>query len=152
MNIDTITGNEQVEDKQSPIAALVRFYMAFNGGDMTEMKSNWLQNDEAVMSNPLGGIKRGWNDIETTYQKIFFGPATVTVEFYDYTITATDDMFVAVGRERGSLEIGDQRINLLIRTSRIFCREQSVWQQVHHHGSMDNPTLLSQYQDMILKA
>jgi len=152
MTIEPITGNEPIEDIQSPFAALVQFYAAFNGQNLAGMRSNWIQNDEAAMSNPLGGIKRGWADIETTYQKIFFGPAIVTVQFYDYTITSTENMFVAVGRERGSLEIGDTRINLLIRTSRIYRREQSLWKQVHHHGSMDDPTLLTQYQNIVLKA
>jgi hypothetical protein len=36
---------------------------------------------EAVMDNPLGGIKRGWSEICQTYQRLFSTPATYAFEF-----------------------------------------------------------------------
>jgi len=145
-----ITGQEKILDFASPFGALTNFYAAFNGQNSGLMKSNWLQTEEASMSNPLGGIKRGWQEIESVYKKIFDGPATVYVEFYDYIIHATDSMFVAVGRERGSLDINNKTIDLSIRTSRIYTLHEAEWKQIHHHGSMDNPKLLAQYQKILL--
>jgi hypothetical protein len=55
-------------------------------------------------------------------------------------------MFVAVGSEKGSLEINNQTIDLAIRTSRIYTLHEAGWKQIHHHGSMDNPELLAHYQ------
>jgi hypothetical protein len=152
MNIITqaITGNEQAADTASPYAALLNFYAAFNHQNIDLMKTNWLQSEEASMSNPLGGVKRGWNNIYEVYQKIFSGPATVYVEFFDYTLHGTDAMFVAVGRERGLLQMDKQKIPLAIRTSRIYRLHENRWQQLHHHGSMDDPRLLSEYQNTVL--
>ncbi len=102
------------------------------------------------MSNPLGGIKRGWSEIKDVYQRIFDGEASVTVEFYDYSIHSTESMFIAVGRERGTLEINNEIIELAIRTSRAYCLHNNQWKQIHHHGSMDNPEMLATYQTTLL--
>lgn len=96
-----ITGKEDQGDLSTPYQALVQFYYAFNEGDFETMSANWLQSDEIAMDNPLGGIKRGWDEIRTVYENIFNGPAEVYVEYYDYTIHESPDSFYAVGRERG---------------------------------------------------
>lgn len=144
-----INGGEKIEDANTPYAALVHFYTAFNLANENMMKDCWLQTEQASMSNPLGGVKRGWSAIAEVYAKIFNGPAQVFVEFYDYSIYESSDMFCAVGREHGYLDIDQQRIELKIRTSRIYCREQGDWKQLHHHGSMDDAELLRRYQSIL---
>ena len=144
-----ITGSEQCEDDGSPYAALVSFYRAFNQRDLAQAQNNWLQQGEISMSNPLGGVKVGWPDINGVYERIFNGPARVYVEFYDYVINQTAEMFVASGREAGRLELNGTTIELDIRTSRIYRLQQNQWKQVHHHGSMDDPQLLSRYQQTL---
>lgn len=141
-----ITGNECPDDIGSPLAALVSFYRAFNSRDMSEMEKNWEHSPDIAMDNPLGGIKRGWNEIRSVYDRIFNGPAKVCVEYYDYTIHEHGDIFYAVGRERGRFEKDGRVIELAIRTSRIFRKTIKGWKQVHHHGSIENAALLDQYQ------
>jgi len=145
-----ISGHETITDESSPLAALTQFYAAFNNRNMSLMQNNWLQSAEASMSNPLGGVKRGWTDIETVYRKIFQGQAQVYVEFFDYSIHVSASMFIAVGRESGQLQLNNDKIELAIRTSRIYTRQGNQWKQLHHHGSMDNPTLLNRYQQTLL--
>jgi len=151
MNIvkQAITGSEENENQKMPYDALVSFYRAFNNKDFALMQANWLQTEEASMSNPLGGIKRGWEEIKMVYQKIFSGEVRVYVEFYDYSIDETENMFIAAGRERGRLETENETIDLNIRTSRVYRRQDNVWKQLHHHGSMDDPKLLAVYQNLI---
>lgn len=103
------------------------------------------------MDNPLGGIKRGWPDISAVYQRIFNGPAQVYVEYYDYTIHAFNEVFYAVGRERGFFRMDGHQIDLAIRTSRIFRKAGRTWRQTHHHGSIEDPKLLSSYQKAVLQ-
>lgn len=141
-----ITGNEDQGDLSSPHQALVQFYHAFNNRDLAEMEANWSPSDDAAMDNPLGGIKRGWNEIRSVYQRIFDSPVRVNVEFYDYTLHEVGDIFYTVGRERGSLRSANTDLNLAIRTSRVFRRIGGRWRQVHHHGSIDDPELLARYQ------
>lgn len=141
-----ITGDEPLDDPTSPRSALIRFYEAFNAGDLELMARNWAQRPTVAMDNPVGGITRGWDEIRSVYATIFDGPADVYVEFYDYTVHETDAMFYVVGRERGEFRRGDETVSLAIRTSRIFERIDGEWKQVHHHGSIDDPELLERYQ------
>jgi len=133
-----------------PFQALAQFYRAFNKRDLAMMKENWANTDEIAMDNPLGGIKRGWSEIKTVYENIFNGSAEVYVEYYDYTIHETEEMFYAVGRERGYFRRDGEEIKLAIRTSRFFQKINGRWRQVHHHGSIDNPQLLEIYQSTVL--
>ncbi|MFC1567634.1 YybH family protein [Pseudomonadota bacterium] len=147
-----ITGQESINEKAAtPMGALVEFYRAFNSGDLELMANNWDQTDEASMSNPLGDVKRGWASICEVYQKIFNGSAKVYVEFYDYSIHSTGEMFIAVGRERGHFQQGFAVIELAIRTSRTYQMKNGQWHQIHHHGSIDDPKLLNLYQSQVLR-
>ena len=151
INEKAITGSESEKIKVSdPMAALIEFYRAFNSGDLELMSKNWEQSDEASMSNPLGGVKRGWDSIKQVYSNIFNGNAKVYVEYYDYSIHHSGVMFCAVGRERGFFEAGEQKIELAIRTSRTYRMDCGKWHQIHHHGSIDNPKLLAAYQEAVL--
>ncbi len=145
-----INGSESTEMLSEAERALSHFYFAFNNADMPQMQSNWSTENSPVMSNPLGGKKKGWEEIQQVYQKIFNGPAEVFVEFYDYQIHLTDNMFSAAGKEKGYVLINGNKIDLNIRTSRVFQRESGQWKQVHHHGSIDKPELLQSYQQAVL--
>lgn len=150
-----ITGREalgELEDLgelKEPVQALVQFYRAFNGRDLALMAENWQDSPDIAMDNPLGGIKRGWPEIGAVYQRIFAGPGRVEVEFFDYTLHVSADAFYAVGRERGTFAAGNRKLELAIRTTRIFRRAQGRWRQVHHHGSIDDATLLGAYQQAV---
>jgi SnoaL-like domain len=143
---EAITGREGQEGLSPVHRALVGFYRAFNERDVGLMAKNWLQSPDASMSNPLGGIKRGWDDIRTVYDNIFNGPAQVYVEYHDYSIFETGEFFQAVGRERGRFSIDGKSIDLRIRTSRTFVKQGDEYRQLHHHGSIEEPELLHAYQ------
>ena len=150
INEKIITGSDNSAVKISdPEYALIEFYRAFNGGNLDLMSMNWEQTEQSSMSNPLGGLKRGWKSIYEVYERIFNGTAEVYVEFYDYTIHLSGEMFIAVGRERGYFRQGNKKIDLQIRTSRSYQLKSGRWKQIHHHGSIDNPELLKQYQTAV---
>ncbi len=137
--------------KNNEEKALSNFYKAFNTRNMRLMEQSWLHTDEVSMDNPIGGIRRGWEEISKGYDKIFNGKSEVYVEFYDYSIHTTETMFFATGREHGYFRTEGKEIPLAIRTSRIFIKLNGEWKQIHHHGSIDNPELLKEYQDALLK-
>jgi len=146
---EPITGREPRGTGATPLQALVEFYAAFNGRDLALMAQNWASTDDIAMDNPLGGIMRGWSEIRAVYERIFRGPAEVSVEFHDYTLHEGGEMAYAVGRERGRFRRGDTELALAIRTSRIFRRIDGRWRQVHHHGSIEDPELLQRYQSAV---
>jgi ketosteroid isomerase-like protein len=144
-----IDGHETGFDSAQPLSALVAFYRAFNHRDLDAMARNWATDADVSMSNPLGGIARGWTAVRTVYERIFAGHARVQVEFHDFTIHGAGDFFHGVGRERGSLVNGDTRLELAIRTSRLYRRIDGAWRQVHHHGSFEDPALLAAYREAV---
>jgi ketosteroid isomerase-like protein len=133
----------------TPLSALNEFYAAFNHRDLQRMSGVWLQTNEASMDNPLGGIARSWNEIGALYAKLFHSDARIHVEFFDYTLHEHGDIFLAVGRERGEFARHGIAFPLAIRTSRIFARVNGRWQQLHHHGSFDDPKALARYQEAV---
>ena len=145
---EAITG-EQVSVPTSPLGALAEFYRAFNTRNLELMSENWDSANDVAMDNPLGGIKRGWPAIRAVYETIFGSAARVEVAFWDYTIHETAELFYAVGRERGTLVAGKVKLDLAIRTTRIFRRAGARWRQVHHHGSIEDPDLLRRYQQAV---
>ena len=150
LSTNTINGSENILlNNEETILAF--FYKAFNTRNMELMELSWLNNDEISMDNPIGGIRRGWEEIKSGYDKIFNGKAKVFVEFYDYSIHKTDDMFFATGKEKGYFKVGDTELALAIRTSRIFIKINDEWKQIHHHGSIENPQLLKDYQEAVLQ-
>jgi len=129
--------------------AIEQFYKAFNSKDMKLMQDNWLASEDIIMNNPLGGIKTGWSEISEVYKRIFLDKVDIQLEFYDYHIHDMDGGFYVVGRERGKISLGDKSLDLKIRTSRIFKLVEDEYKQVHHHGSIENPQLLEQYQNLL---
>jgi ketosteroid isomerase-like protein len=149
MAVDTIekviNGSEFHGDTTQPEQALSQFYKAFNSQDMALMEQTWEPSDEAALDNPVGGIKRGWAEIRPVYDRIFNSKTPVRVEFYDYTLHEFVDIFYVVGRERPLG--GDSELQVAIRTTRVFHRQENgEWKLIHHHGSFDDPELLARYQ------
>ena len=68
---NAITGNEPQNDLSQPLQALAQFYRALNGRDLGLMEQNWDNSKHAAMDNPLGGIKRGWAEIKSVYERLF---------------------------------------------------------------------------------
>jgi hypothetical protein len=147
--LDPITGYEDLRDLTHPRHALTQFYRAFNTRDIILMRQNWSPFDDISMNSPLGGIKRGWPEIRRVYERLFFGPARVTVEFFNYSLHVSREIFYAVGRERGRFEGSVSTFDLTFRTTRIYRFLDHHWRQVHHHGSIEDPALLDRYQSII---
>ncbi len=150
--LDPITGFEDLRDLTHPRHALTQFYRAFNTRDIMLMRQNWSPFDDVSMNNPLGGIKRGWPEIRRVYERLFCGPIRVTVELYNYSLHVSGEIFYAVGRERGRLETPTTVSELSFRTTRVFRLLDHHWRQVHHHGSIDDPSQLDRYQSTLAAA
>lgn len=144
-----VTGIEPLREDGGPIDALVGFYRAFNARDLDALAANWAEGESPSMSNPIGGLRRGWPEIREGYQRLFDGPARVQVEFHDFTTQGDDSHCLFVGRERGRCVAHGADIELRIRTTRWFVRSGGGWRQLHHHGSIEEPRLLADYQRAI---
>src|SRR5688572_5047552 len=146
-----ITGSE-ARTGSGALGALIGFYRAFNSRDLDGLAANWAEGDAPSMDNPIGGIRRGWPTIREGYAKLFGGPASIRVTFHDFTSQGGDNWHLFVGREKGTCTTPQATIDLCIRTTRWFTRSNGVWRQLHHHGSIEEPALLAEYQRAIFGA
>jgi hypothetical protein len=151
-DLTEVTGAEQLTGDGSPIDALIEFYRAFNARDLDGLAANWVDEDMPSMDNPIGGIRRGWRAIQEGYSKLFNGPAVVQVAFHDFTSQGGRDWHLFVGREKGVCKTPTVSLDLRFRTTRWFIKNNGVWRQLHHHGSVEEPTLLADYQRAIFGA
>lgn len=132
-------------------ALVESFYYAFNQRDMGVFSQVWANHALIQLNNPIGGILRGFEPIANLYQGIFTGSASVWVALGDIVEFQTDDMVVFAGRETGEFTKNESTVSLAIRTSRIvqWFGADIGWKQTHHHGSIDDPKLLAEYQHAV---
>lgn len=147
--MESVVGRIVFPENSSILSALNNFYAAFNQRDVDKSISNWAQQDDVVMCNPMGGIRRGIESIRDGYQFIMDGDTHVYVEFYDYELIESTEISYVTGRERGFARRSERQLDLDIRTSRIYKKINGQWRQMHHHGSMTNVKALQQYQDFL---
>ena len=128
-------------------AAVETFYFAFNTRSVDALGAVWAPDPTVSLANPLGDLRIGAEGIAGLYRRIFEGPARVWVEYHDIVEFASNDAVLFVGRERGELRTDRDQVPLAIRTTRFFRYLGGVgWRQVHHHGSIDDATVLGRYQ------
>ena len=147
---EPVVGDLVSPENTSILSALNNFYTAFNRRDVDKSISNWAQQDNVVMCNPMGGIRRGIESIQNGYQFIMEGDTHVYVEFYDYELIESTELSYVTGRERGVARRGEIQLDLDIRTSRIYQKINGQWRQIHHHGSMTDVNALQRYQDFLI--
>lgn len=73
----------------------------------------------------------------------------MNVTFYDFSSQGGSDWHLFVGRGKGACKTPSTTIDLHFRTTRWFTRMNGVWRQLHHHGSIEDPALLAEYQRAI---
>jgi SnoaL-like domain len=129
---------------EGAVAALETFYYALNAADLDVLTAVWSADELAQLNNPVGGILRSGRRIADLYRRIFASAMAVDAVTYDFGAAV-----VFAGRELGSYRAVDgARVPLAIRTSRVFGWQAGAgrWEQLHHHGSIDDPVQLAAYQ------
>jgi hypothetical protein len=141
------------ESLNGALAGLETFYYAFNNRNIQALKEVWFEDKLSQLNNPLGGIVRGIESIVQLYDTIFKSDASVWVEFGDIVCYHTTNLAVFAGVETGEFKKSGNLLPLRIRTSRFFAfvREKQRWFQLHHHGSIDDASLLQSYQTAVKK-
>lgn len=148
------TSRDRMAERHDPsaegaIAALETFYYALNNADLDRLSAIWPDDALAQLNNPVGGILRSGSAIADLYRGIFASGMDVQVTFTDAATYHAPATAVFAGRELGSyVNASGQRASIQIRTTRLFGWAQDVgWRQLHHHGSIDEPAALADYQD-----
>jgi SnoaL-like domain len=133
-------------------AALESFYYAFNHRDLEALERVWHGDPLVQLNNPLGGMLRGTDDVVDLYRRVFDSPARLEVTFGEIVEYRATGTVCFAGRETGRFtDPAGRTLPLRIRTTRVFAYDKTAarWGQVHHHGSIDDPDALRDYQHAV---
>lgn len=134
----TVINGRESGDLPLEYQALHEYYAALYRGDIVKMKDVWSKEKTTAFTSPLGEIVRSYEDIIQVHDELFSLPVKIDVEYYDIEITKLKNGFCSVGRERGTMTIEGECIDVAFRTSRIFIKDEGVYKQLHHHGSFED--------------
>ncbi|MET7400164.1 nuclear transport factor 2 family protein [Dactylosporangium sp. NPDC005572] len=137
------------ETADGAIAALETFYYALNHGDLDVLAQIWSDDDLTQVDNPVGGIVRSGPAIVELYRHLFESGMQLEITFTDAATYWTPGAAMFAGRELGHYTNAEgERVPMEFRTSRYFTwhPRHERWRQIHHHGSLDDPVALHDYQ------
>ncbi|MFC4948226.1 YybH family protein [Pseudonocardia sp. GCM10023141] len=136
-------------DRRGALAALETFYFAVHHRDLGALSAVLSQHELVQVDDPVGGVVRSAAAVTGLHRRILAGGLGLTVTLVDAVAYAGDGVVVFAGREIGRYRERDGcTVALTIRTTRAFgyCRDAGCWQQLHHHGSIDEAGELAAYQ------
>ena len=134
----SVINGKEVNELSPVYKVLSEYYNALNNADISKMEENWSKEKTTSFTSPLGGIVRNYPNVIESHKELFTSPIDIDVEYYDIQISEMDNGFSSVGRERGSMTINGECIEVAFRTSRLFIKEEGVYKQLHHHGSFED--------------
>jgi ketosteroid isomerase-like protein len=110
---------------------------AFIQGDPAATKLLWSRRDDVTLANPLGPPVRGF---EQVCQVVDSSSALIRegdgFSFACITFVETSDLAYEVGIERCTAKIGgaSEQVQLSLRVTTAFRREDDGWKIVHRHA------------------
>jgi ketosteroid isomerase-like protein len=123
------------EETQNILEVNEAFYRAFEKKDITLMNQTWWQGQGSICIHPGGNIIRGWDNIRSSWEKIFqntdyleINTEIVTTEAdhaVAYVIVVENVMQVRQGRKLEGESLA----------TNTFRKMAQKWYLVHHHGS-----------------
>lgn len=131
------------------VATLETIYYGLNQADLPVLAAIWSDQDVAQLNDAIGGVARSATEIADVYRHIFASGIDLRLTLADVLIYDLGETVLFAGNEFGSYRRNDgRRVPLSIRTSRLFgwAGTRHRWAQLHHHGSIDDPFSLADYQ------
>jgi ketosteroid isomerase-like protein len=117
------------------LAANQAFYRAFEKKDLDAMRSIWSQGTGSVCIHPGSAALRGWEQIETSWQRIFRNTAYMEVEIDVITADLSGNFAYLVLTENLLQVVRGRRIEAQTIATNIFELMSGEWYLIHHHGS-----------------
>lgn len=124
-----------MQDEQAILDANTAFYRAFEKKDLAAMQKVWSHGIASVCIHPGRGELKGWDAIESSWEKIFRNTAYLEIDTKIITVNRSGDLAYVVLIEK-VLQVAQRRQQKAesIATN-IFEHMGQEWYLVHHHGS-----------------
>jgi ketosteroid isomerase-like protein len=132
---DTTTEN----DKRGVAQASAEFYTALNAlfnGQVEPMIAAWSHADDVTYMGPAGGMQSGWNQVLANWQAQADKKLGGTIRPENLQITVGDNLAVVNCDEVGDNELEGKPVNVNIRATTIFRKENGAWKVIGHHTDL----------------
>lgn len=124
-----------MQDEPVILDANAAFYRAFEKKDMEAMRKVWSHGIACTCVHPGRGELKGWEAIETSWQKIFRNTAYLEIDTKIISTNGTGD-FAYIVLVETVLQVAQRRQQKAeSMATNIFERMGQDWYLVHHHGS-----------------
>lgn len=111
------------------------FYRAFEKKDLAAMSQTWSQGIDSICVHPGRPALKGWQAIETSWEKIFAKTAYLEIETKIITVNLSADLAYVVLTET-VLQVARRRQQKAeSMATNVFERMGQQWYLVAHHGS-----------------
>jgi len=97
------------------------------------------------MDNPVGGIKRGGEQIRSVYERLFNSQVNTSSNFITTATMKPATSFMSWAESEGSTEPAKWFCTWESGRARSFRRIDGEWRQIPHHGSIEDSQLLAAY-------
>ena len=117
-----------------------QFYAALNSvfaGDLGPMENIWSHAEDCVIMHPLGGRQLGWDEVRESWEQLAGAITSGEVTATGVRTSLFGDTAFTTCVERGKVEIGGQTIEVNVRGTGIYRRENGEWKKVFHHTDID---------------
>ena len=123
------------DEKTEVLAANEAFYRAFEKKDLEAMSKIWSQGTFTQCIHPGGNILQGWQDIRTSWDKIFRNTSYLEIDT-EIVKTEISDAIAYVVLIENVLQVSRSRKSQAqSMATNIFEKMAQKWYLVHHHGS-----------------
>jgi ketosteroid isomerase-like protein len=112
------------------------FYDALNAmlaGDAEPMLALWSHADDVTYMSPFGELLNGWEPIRASWQGQADQQLGGRVDPAELRHFSSAELGVAVGFERGSIEIDGAPVEIDIRATSTYRMEAGGWAMIGHH-------------------
>ncbi len=111
------------------------FYRAFESLDIKEMEKVWLKESHIRCVHPDWALLTGWEDVITSWRKIFENTQEMRFHLTDITIHVRGSLAWLTLYENISSRVEGESLKGVILSTNIFEKQQGKWWMIHHHGA-----------------
>ena len=129
-----------IDDEQAVREAADQFYSALNAlfkGEVDPMKEVWSHKDDVTYMGPAGGFQIGWDQILPEWEASAALKLGGEIKPVDVHIQVGQSIAIVQNYEAGE-NIGEDGapINVSIRATNIFRKENGKWKMISHHTDL----------------
>lgn len=126
----------QQAERQEVEQANADFYTGLNAmftGDTTGIEKVWSQADDITLLGPDGEFVIGWDQVRSRFEEEAALKLGGKIEAHNAHVTLGNDLAFVQCFEIGENEFDGQTVQVSIRATNIFRKENGQWRLISHH-------------------